>query len=278
MEDETQLAGESAPEAQSDAVDALETVQAAQETETKEEEAAEPAEERPPTLDDLLAAAKEDALLNSEDTHKGVDFNKTLQSLPDDAKKLMSNLRKDYTQKMQSLSQERTNFEAQRKALIESDAYKTLQQAAEKETGEFDPYDPDSFVERIKQEVAKSMADALKPMQEEYALQQNQAKLDSFMDKHTELRTDDAFRAEVRTVLEKNESLDLESAYWMVKGKHLSTEKASMAEELGIYKTALKDAGMKVGGRSRDSSGMRPPAGMTDAYEIYKYLEKHQKR
>ena len=223
-------------------------------------------------IEDVIEAAKNDELLTSEENHKGINIDETLKDLPDDAKKMLSNMRKDYTHKMQALAEERRNLDAQRKAMLESDAYKTIQQAAEKQVGEFDPYDPDSFGKHIEHAVAKKVADLYKPVQQEYELQQTRGRLQAFVAEHPDVKENVAIRDNVRDMLMKNEHMTLETAYWAVKGKHLQEGQVKMVEENQRYKDAMKEAGLKIGGGAKVGDRIGPPKGL-DAYGIYKWYE-----
>ena len=223
-------------------------------------------------IEDLIEAAKNDEILASEENHKGINIDETLRGLPDDAKKMLSNMRKDYTHKMQALAEERRNLEAQQKALVESDAYKTIREAAENKVGEFDPYDPDSFVKHIEHAVAKKIADLYKPVQQEYELQQTRTRLQAFVAEHPDVKENVAIRDNVRDMLMKNEHMTLETAYWAVKGKHLQQTQTRMAEENQRYKDALKEAGLKIGGGAKVGDRIGPPKGL-DAYGLYKWFE-----
>jgi len=242
---------------------------AAPEAEASPERAADDYEGK---IEDLIEAAKKDELLASEENHKGIDVDATLKSLPDDAKKLMANMRKDYTHKMQAIAEQRRDLDAQRKAMLESDAYKTIQQAADQTVGEFDPYDPDSFVKHIEHAVAKKVADLYKPVQEEYELQQTRSRLQAFVSEHPDVKENVAIRDNVRDMLMKNEHMTLETAYWAVKGKHLQEGQVKMVEENQRYKDAMKEAGLKIGGGAKVGDRIGPPKGL-DAYGIYKWYE-----
>ena len=55
-----------------------------------------------------------------EGGHKGIDYNRVIKELPEEAQKLLSNLRADYTRKTQELSKERKELEAVRKSMAEN--------------------------------------------------------------------------------------------------------------------------------------------------------------
>lgn len=210
-----------------------------------------------------------------EGEFKGVDYNRTINELPEDAKKILANLRSDYTRKTQEIARQQKELEAQRQALLESDAYKNIQQKAQEAPVDADPWDPNAFNTRIEQEVAKRLAEVLKPMQEEYTTQQRRAKLEKFKSENPDLET---YKSEIVEVLKTNDNLSLEQAYYLVKGK-TQTEKLRQAEqELSAYKTAARDYGLKVSVGSVNSGPLKPPASVKrDAYSIYRWLQANQK-
>lgn len=210
-----------------------------------------------------------------EGEFKGIDYNKTINELPDDAKKILANLRSDYTRKTQELSSKQKELESQRQALMESDAYRNIQSKAGEARVDADPFDPQAFNQRIEQEVAKRLADVLKPMQTEYESQQRRQKLERFKSENPDLET---YKTEIVEVLKTNDNLNLEQAYYLVKGK-TQTQKLRQAEqELVAYKTAAKDYGLKVSIGSVNSGPLKPPASVKrDAYSVYRWLQANQK-
>lgn len=225
-------------------------------------------------IEDVIKAAENDETLASDEEHKGISFDEQIKALPDDSKKLLANLRRDYTQKTQELAKQRGEIEAQRKALFESDAFKAIQEMSQKELGEFDPYNPDSVLEHINRKVAEQFKDMLRPMQDAQVIQQKKAKLNQFMVEHPDLKNDEVVRTQVKDLLMGNETLDLESAYWIAKGRSLTDANARQAEELGRYKSAAQSAGLKISGGTRLNNTVKPPDGL-DAYGIYQWFQKH---
>lgn len=210
-----------------------------------------------------------------EGEFKGIDYNRTINELPDDAKKILANLRSDYTRKTQEIARQSKELEGQRQALLESDAYRNIQAKATEAPVDADPFDPQAFNQRIEQEVAKRLADVLKPMQNEWESQQRRQKLEKFKSENPDLET---YKTEIVEVLKTNDNLNLEQAYYLVKGK-TQTQKLRQAEqELVAYKTAAKDYGLKVSIGSVNSGPLKPPASVKrDAYSVYRWLQANQK-
>lgn len=210
-----------------------------------------------------------------EGEFKGIDYNKTISELPDDAKKILANLRSDYTRKTQEIARQSKELEGQRAALLESDAYKSIQQKAAEAPVDADPFDPAAFNTRIEQEVAKRLAEVLRPMQDEFTQQQRRTKLERFKSDNPDLET---YKTEIVEVLRGNDALTLEQAYYMVKGR-ASTEGLRRAQdELVAYKTAARDYGLKVSVGTTNTGPLKPPPSVKrDAYSIYKWMQANQK-
>ena len=210
-----------------------------------------------------------------EGNFTGVDYNKTISELPDDAKKILANLRSDYTKKTTEIAAQRRELDAQRAAMLESQAMRDLQAKASETPVDADPWDATSFNNRIEQEVAKRLNQVLKPMQDEYAGQQRRAKLDKFKSDNPDLET---YKTEIVEVLKSNEALSLEQAYYFVKGKNQTDAMRKQESELAAYKSAAKEYGLKVSLGSVNSGPLKPPASVKrDAYSIYKWMMANQK-
>lgn len=271
MSEETAAPAEAAPEAS--------TSEAPQEAPAVAEAEAAPPEMN---LDELLTADIQDPIVSSEENYTGMNYQDVVTGLPDDAKKIISNLRSSYTKKTQEIAEQQKimrqhveEIEAQRQALLHSDFYKGIQEEAGKEVKDLDPYDPKSFEARIQSEVAKRMQDMLKPMKQAHELQQQKHALETFKRDHPDLHD---MRKDVAGVLMQNEHMNLEQAYWVVKGKKLQEESKNQEAELGRYKQAAKSAGLKVGGASRGNMRGVPQyvIDKDDPIAIYRWLESNK--
>lgn len=207
--------------------------------------------------------------------HKGIDYNATIKALPEDAQKILANLRADYTKKTQALATSQKELTEQRQALLESQMFKDMEAKANEPRVEADPWDPAAFNQRIEQEVAKRMSDVFRPMKEEIEIQQRRNKLQEFKTANPDLET---YKSEIVEVLKNNESLNLEQAYYIVKGKNQTESLRAKEQELAAYKSAAKEYGLKVGIGSTNSGPLSPPASVKrDAYSIYRWLQANQK-
>tara|TARA_R110002012_G_scaffold287778_1_gene480294 strand:- start:281 stop:1126 length:846 start_codon:yes stop_codon:yes gene_type:complete len=222
--------------------------------------------------DDRVA---QDEILNGEGGHKGIDYNEVMTNLPEEAKKLLSNMRSDYTRKTMELSQERKALEKMRESLSTNDEFnKQLQEAAEEEF-EFNPYDETSFQKAVEREVAQKLQEMMKPVRQQHELTTRKLQLQQFKSDNPDL---ESYKHDVAKLLMSDESLSLEKAYWIVKGQKLSQQQSTQSEELAQYRKAARDAGLRVGGASRARGGGVPASVKAQgSWAIYKYLEATKK-
>lgn len=248
---------------------------------TEPVEAQAPTEEAP-TIEDLAAAELDADIFNAKNPHKGINYKQVVSELPEDAQKLIANLRSDYQRKTSNISEQRkaiestrADLEAQRRALLDSDFFQDITATADKELGEFNPYDDKSFEERIQKEVATRMKSMLEPMRQQQELQQQQIRLQQFKSEHPDL---DDMKTDVAKVLMNNKHLNLEQAYWQVKGKRLSEDMGVQKAELASYKKVAREAGLKVGGASRGRTNGVPKHVMDqdDPIAIYNWLKENK--
>ena len=250
-----------------------------QEAKAKEEA---PAERE--VIEQVSAATINDPIFQQETDYKGVNYQEVVGALPDDAKKLVHNLRSSFTRKTQELAEDRkalaaarSALDAQRATLIESNFFKDVSEKADQKVENFDPYDNKSVEARIRQEVAIRMKEMLEPIREANETQQRQQRLDSFKSEHPDL---EGMKGDVAKVLMANEHLNLEQAYWQVKGQRLHQEQQTQSAELKQYKSAAKAAGLKVGGASRGRGTGVPQyvLDQDDPVAIYNWLKSNKAR
>ena len=232
-------------------------------------------------IEKLANVKIEDPVFESGENYK-VKYDEVVAALPEDAKKIVANLRSSYTKKTQEYAElrkkateERAAIAAQRKALFDSESFQKLEEAAKKDPSEWDPYSQDSFESRVKQEVAVQMKNVLEPMRERQALQTRQNELRSFKESNPDLVE---YKHDIAKLLVENKHLALEDAYWQVKGRKLAAQEKETASELTRYKKAAKSAGLKVGGASRGSASGIPKyiIDQDDPSAIYNWLKENK--
>lgn len=230
-------------------------------------------------IENLLTAQIEDPIFSSEESYKGINYQEVVNGLPDDAKKIIANLRSSYTRKTQELAEQQKvmsqhveEIQAHRDAMLSSDFHKGLEEQAGEETKAIDPFNPKTVEDRIQQEIAKRMQDMLKPMRHAHELQQRKFQLQAFKREHPDL---EGMKKEVAQILIDNKGMNLEQAYWVTKGKKLDQTSRQQDEELNRYKSAARSAGLKVGGTNRGTTRGVPQYVLDkdDPVAIYKWLE-----
>lgn len=226
-----------------------------------------------PNFQSFAETEHDDPLLNTGD-HKGFDFNKTLSELPDEAKMMLGNLRADYTRKTQELAAMRKQLEAEREAFVNSEFTQNLAAMASADVT-LDPFDDSSVEARIQKEVATRLQEMMKPLQTQYELNQRQAQLEQFKANHPDLET---YKTDIAKLLMTDESLNLERAYYIVKGQKSTETAHQMEKELKEYKRAAKEYGLKVGGTQRATQNTVPESVRKQGgYAVYQWLQSRGK-
>lgn len=169
-------------------------------------------------------AAQLDAQIAAEGRGK-LSWNDALKRVPPDVAELMKNMQRDYTKKTQEVAQTRREVLLEREALLKGQAGLKPPESIP----EYDPFDEGTINARIEAEVKRRLNEVLEPMRQEYEVQSAQESYQQFLAANPDLKTDTALRSEVQALLEKNDKLDLETAYWAAKGKQsrLAAERES---------------------------------------------------
>lgn len=206
---------------------------------------------------------------------KGLNYAKVYDTLPEDAKKIVANLRADYTKKTQSIAEQRKQLEADRKALLESGFYDKVKAQSESFTGELDPFNPQSIEAKIQAEVAKRMKELIEPMRQEAELTKRQIALDNFKKENPDLAE---YKTDIAKLLLADKNLTLEKAYWIVKGQKTTEYSRKTEAELAEYKKAARDYGLKVGGANRGKATEIPDhVKAKGAVAIYEWVSAQKK-
>jgi hypothetical protein len=230
-------------------------------------EAEAPATEAAPTPDvepSMVEAMAEEGDVEIEDTgddgkprRRNLSWDDAIGQVPPDIAKLMKNMRADYTRKTQELADQRRDFVREREALM-----KGAESLREVEVPDYDPFNEASISARIEAEVTRRLQEVLAPMQQEYETMAAEDSYNSFLQAHPDFKEDQALRSEVQHLLEGNEALDLETAYWAAKGKAAKMQREKDATRKKAERSARKQAAMKgtaaprrasVGGQPRGS-------------------------
>ena len=148
---------------------------------------------------------------------KKLSWDQEVAKLPAELQSLAKGLQGMVTKKTQALAEERKALAAEREAWRQS--ISKLSAAPQGELPELDSWDSASIQARIEAEVSKRLAEALAPVESEYRAAQADMEFDKFTAAHPDLLDDPDIKSGVAELLQKNESIDLETAYWAVRGR-----------------------------------------------------------
>ena len=112
----------------------------------------------------------------------------------------------------------------------------------------------------------------LQPLAEQQQQNANMRKLNDFMDQHPELKTDENIRSAVRDMLVANESLNLQQAYWIVKGqqsKHLQQQQQKQEQQ---KKDINRQVASRIGNGRKNGLTIPPNAHELKGVDIYEML------
>jgi len=201
-------------------------------------------------------------------THKGIpDYKKILEHIPENGRKLVQNLRASYTQKTQeiadlrrALESERDNLQQQRAMLSESEFARNVREMASKPI-ESDPWSDEGLQERIQQKAAQMMQQMLEPLQQDLAVQQRKAALESFKATNPDV-TSDEMRVPIAKLLMERPELKLEDAYHIVKGQLVTKQNQQVKQ---AQRDVLKKT--STGNAVRQAA----PPKFRSAWEAYQY-------
>jgi hypothetical protein len=182
--------------------------------------------------------------------HKGLpDYKKILEHLPENGRKLLGNLRSSYTQKTQEISDlrkqlegERAQLERDRKLMTESEFAQQIRQQAAAPL-QHDAWSDEGLQERINKQAAEMMQKMLTPLQQDLDSQRRQVALDAFKGQHPDL-TSDGIRVPVAQLLMSRPELNLEDAYFIVKGQvsKQQTDAVRQSQRDTLMKTSTGNA------------------------------------
>ena len=220
------------------------------------------------------AAEKQEQMYENATLQEGESWDSIYGSMPEPVQRAMASLRADYTRKTQELARQRRSVEDLQANLTNSDAFKALQQqasAAAAEGEEFDPFDAKSFESYVDRMVAQKLQSVLQPMYEEQQKTQSKRKVEDFMDAHPDIK-EDGLRQEVYTTLKENTDMNLEQAYWIVKGKRSQQSQQQEQRKAQQKRELSRQAADRIGNGRK--SGLTAPSdtAQMSASDIYNYL------
>ena len=222
------------------------------------------------TAEEVDPSDELDAVIEAEAAAaKGDSWDDAMKRVPPNVAKLMKNMQADYTRKTQELATQRKELLRERESLSKV-------KFEIPEVGEYDPFDEGSVQKRIEAEVAKKLKLLLEPMQQEAELLKAESDYLAFLGSNPDFKTDLGLRSEVQSLLEKNPSLDLETAYWAAKGRQAKMGRGKPdadAERTSARAKAAKEAASAVAPTRRSAAPSKPDAKTVRSMSTSEILE-----
>jgi len=213
---------------------------------------------------------------------EGESFKQVYEQSDPATQRVLSEFRKQWTQKNQSLAEERKELETlkasllqQQQSLTNSDAFKAMQTLAESaslEGFEFDPFNKDSvteLIQGIRAQVAKEFVATLEPMQAEQQAAQARMQTQTYIKQNPELDVGGHLREATFKVLQKYESMSLEDAHRIAKLEYENSQYKSNKDLLLQEQEAERLIGRTMVGNSNAPASPKPSDRKMSAFEIY---------
>lgn len=203
-------------------------------------------------LEDLLSADFSDDEVMSQ-THRDLpSYQEVMKHLPENGRKLISNLRAMTTRKTQEVADIRKQLEAERaavaqerEALYSGEFAKRINQLAQEPAEKNDLYSDEGLQAEIQRQAALMFQQMIQPMQQDLALQQRQVQLDNFKRDNPEL-TNPEVRTEVAKLLHSRPELKLEDAFYICKAKMDQSKLIKLQQEAAQRKSEQREAWRKT--------------------------------
>ncbi len=221
--------------------------------------------ERELTLDDILAEHFGGEEFKA-DKHKGMQHaSKVIESLPEDGKKLIQNLRSDYSKKTTELAKQKRDLELREQAILSQnlDSLKSKMNIPD----DLDIYSQDGLQKYVEAKVAKALHEQQTPLKERYEEDRRKDDLLAFKAQHPDM---DELKNDIIQTMAKGEAADIKAAYWICKGKKAETDHTEALRIQRMAKAEQRAAAMKVGVGSNVSVKSQKPTSARDAYEAIK--------
>ena len=236
----------------------------------------------PETEWDLDAFIKEDFTGDPimDKTHKDLPSYKEIlnRHVTEDGKKLIANLRADYTRKTQEnamikrqLEAEREQLRQERAMLLTSETAKANAAKAAIDTSKLDPYVEADMEKLLDAKAAKLLEEQLKPLRQRYEAQVQEQQAQAFIVAHPELN-EPAYKAAMIDVLKTKPHLGTEDAFEIAKARVLAERSKAQAEATKVQKNQGRDYLASPGSRNVTTvdSKKKPRSGV----DIYRELLK----
>ena len=182
-------------------------------------------------------ASEPDASATAPDGGK-LSWADAMKRVPPDVAKLMKQMQADYTKKTQEIAATKKEVLREREALL-----KGYRPPEKRELPEYDPYSEQSVQARIQAEVERRIAEVLAPAREEFEVLQAEAQYNEFLTANPDFEKDEELRTETQKILEADDRIDLETAYWAARGRlSVSRQKAATQKAQATRDAARRTA------------------------------------
>jgi hypothetical protein len=209
---------------------------------------------------------------------EGESWDSIYSEQPEQVQRAMAEMRKAFTRKTQELASERRKLEASNQALMQSGLMDELRQQAGAVPDEFDPFNPDHIKQVIEAKVAARLKDVLEPLHKQSQQHEAKARYDNFKEQHPDLLQDDGVKKGVYDALQRDPSLKLEQAYWMVKGRMADEARRKGENRAALHRRAAQRAALVTDRGVRPGKAvLSPDLKDKSAYDIYKALKAQRK-
>ena len=217
---------------------------------------------------------------SQEESHTGVNWTEAMGDLSPDARKLLHNLRADYTRKTQALSEERKRFEEQASAAKQSDvqliANADLSIADIPELPEdLDLYDPKQLQVYIDHQAAKRAKELMErvqaPAKAEAAKEARFDELRSFAARDDVAPYIKSLRPRMMELMDGPNPLNLENAFYRARAEAAHGSERELRASLEDGRRSRREAGEAVGSGGRRRTIRAPaqkPRTAAEAYEL----------
>lgn len=227
-------------------------------------------------LDDLLGEAFNDHEELGQ-AHKGLPHaSEIIKHLPENARKLLGNMRAGTTRKMQELAalkseieQERAALRAERESLYNGDMSKGLDEILSKPVEELaDAWTEEGIQQRIERATAEKLAAMLKPQQEQLARQQKEAAMNTFLQANPLAKTPE-YRTDIYKLLAGDPNMTLQNAYHIVHGQKMTEDVVNKRAQELADKQARKEGFKRTSNGSSNRGNSAPK--FNSAWEAYQW-------
>lgn len=215
---------------------------------------------------DLDAVLNEYLGIEAESSEKhSINTQEVLKELPEDALKLIQNLRKDYTKKTQLISEQKKELEQRERTWL--DRQESILRSKINLPEDFDIYAEGGIQRYLDTKVAEMLLEQTQPLREQIELEERRTQLSAFKASNPDIVE---YKEEIVLEMSKNPNLDIRSAYYLVKGKSADEKINQIKLDLERAKQDKANSFSKVstGGVSRAEGTPK----FTDASQAYRYL------